>query len=190
VEFPAIFFDKDGVLNQDDDLRGNLENPRIHPLAARLVARYASDFKIVLATNQPVVARGMFSEEEVIFHLRELERRLQLSDNDARFDGIYYCPHHPQATVEFYRVSCDCRKPKPGMLLGASRELGIDLSRSYFIGDRISDVIAGKLAGCRTVQILSAKNAEPMIQTDLKFEGDMVPDFSIKDLSELVGVIS
>jgi len=132
-----------------------------HPSRLRLIPGAAEGIRmlngagvpVILATNQAGVARGYFTEglvKEVMGRLNEL-----LKAQGARLDAIYYCPHHPSAGEPPYRAECDCRKPKPGMLLRGSLELGLDLSHSFVVGDKISDVAFAKAAGARGIMVLT-----------------------------------
>lgn len=108
---------------------------------------------VVVVTNQSGVARGRFTEADVAAvhaHLAEL-----LAGYGARIDAFHYCPHHPEADRVEYRRPCECRKPRPGLLLQAAAGLGLDLAASWMIGDRVSDLEAGAAAGCRTVLVRS-----------------------------------
>ena len=113
----------------------------------------ASGFLAVVVTNQPVIARGEVSVSE----LNEIHNKMEilLGVEGAYLDAIYYCPHHPhkgyEGEVSELKIDCDCRKPKPGMLLSAARDYNIDLSASWMIGDGENDVAAGENAGCKTV---------------------------------------
>jgi len=108
---------------------------------------------VVVVTNQAGIARGYFSEEVLAAVHATLVS--QLKDEGAYLDGIYACTHHPTAGEPPYRMVCDCRKPRPGLLLRAAVELGLDLSRSTLVGDRASDVVAGRAAGTRSVLVLT-----------------------------------
>lgn len=186
----AVFFDKDGVINFDKGISGNSEPIEFIDGIGSLIAGFrALEFGIFVVTNQPVVARGLMSEPELEKYLRGFEALLLENDAGAVIDRIYYCPHHPNANVEKYRTGCDCRKPRPGMLFRAATEFGIDLSASFMVGDRMSDVIAGALAGCRTIQFLSGKHNEKAIESDLKLEREIFPDYKITDLTEMRGII-
>jgi D-glycero-D-manno-heptose 1,7-bisphosphate phosphatase len=147
---PAVFIDKDGTLIQDVPYNVDPERIELAPGAA-LAAMMLSEagYALVVVSNQSGVARGMFAEEA----LAAVEQRLRelLADFDVPLTGFYYCPHHPQGFVPRYSTPCDCRKPEPGMLLQAADDLGIDLARSWLIGDILDDVEAGRRAGCRTV---------------------------------------
>lgn len=143
-----MFLDRDGVLNRDAP--GFVTRPdglHILPGAAKAVALLKqAGFRVVVATNQSGVGRGLMTEDDLQAVHEKLLR--ELSAEGGRLDAIYYCPHTPWD-------GCDCRKPLPGMLLRASADHGLDLTRCYFIGDKPTDISAGKAAGCRTVLVLS-----------------------------------
>ncbi len=135
----AIFIDRDGTLSEEVGYINHLSRFRLFPFAVeaiRLVNR--SPFLAVLVTNQAGVARGYFPES-LIHEVHAVVAR-ELDAGGARLDGIYYCPHHPTAGEPPYRQECDCRKPRPGLLHRAADQLGIDLARSYVIGDRLGDL--------------------------------------------------
>lgn len=137
---PAIFLDRDGTVTEEVGYVNHVGRLRLLPRSAEAIRRInASGFLAVLVTNQAGVARGYFREELV----HEVHRRLTglLAEQGAHLDGIYYCPHHPVAGQPPYRQDCSCRKPKPGMVEAACRDLGIDPSRSYMVGDKHSDIL-------------------------------------------------
>lgn len=163
---PALFLDRDGILNRMvyDENHGVLDSPRrpeqvrLVPGAAALIkAARAGSLPVVVVTNQPGIAKGTLTTQD----LDAVNRRLAdlLREEGAAWDAIYVCPHHPQgdghdgAAVQ----DCECRKPKPGMLLLAARELGIDLRRSWMVGDGFTDVQAGRAAGCHTMLVANVK---------------------------------
>ena len=111
----------------------------------------AAGFKIVVVTNQSGIARGLLTEETLAQIHAELRR--QLSEKGAHLDAIYYCPYHPEGTVEAYAMESDLRKPQPGMLLKAAEEMDIDLPASWMVGDDARDIEAGQRAGCRTIRL-------------------------------------
>lgn len=149
---PAVFLDKDGTL---------LENVpyNVEPCLMKLAPHVARGLRIlgrlelplVVVSNQPGVALGHFDHDR----LADVADRLQemFAINGARLAGCYWCPHHPGGTVPGYAGACDCRKPSPGLLLQAAGELGLNLARSWFIGDILDDVEAGRRAGCRTILV-------------------------------------
>jgi D-glycero-D-manno-heptose 1,7-bisphosphate phosphatase len=149
---PAVFLDRDGVVIEDTHYIHSIEKVRLIPGSAEAIAALnRAGWPVAIVTNQAGVARGFFSIEtlkKIHEHLAEL-----LRGYGAKVDGVYFCPHHTAGELAEYRRDCDCRKPKPGMLLQAAGELGIDLTRSWMIGDRISDLEAGSAVGCRTVLV-------------------------------------
>jgi D-glycero-D-manno-heptose 1,7-bisphosphate phosphatase len=150
----AVFCDRDGVIVRDV---GYLSDPsKIEvlegvPEAINLLT--AQRFLIVVITNQSGVARGFFPERAV--HDVHRNINLLLSEHGASIDSFYHCPHHIDGAIAAYRVACACRKPMPGLLLRAAQELGINLARSFMVGDKVSDIAAGKSAGARSVIINS-----------------------------------
>jgi D-glycero-D-manno-heptose 1,7-bisphosphate phosphatase len=173
----AVFLDRDGTLIEEVNYLSRVEQVRLIPGAAAAVRRVnAAGARVVVVTNQAGVARGYFPEErvaEVHAHLSAL-----LSTQGARVDAFYYCPHHAAEGVGAFKVDCDCRKPKPGMLRAAARDLDLDLSRSWMIGDKVCDLTAGAAAGCRTVLVQTGYGAgvtEPLPANELRLAG-VVPD--------------
>ena len=154
----AVFLDRDGVINGLVYHRdaGIVDSPftidqfQILPRVPRAI-RLLNDLGllVVVVSNQPGIAKGHFDASM----LRKFDRKLKatLTPAGAHLDAIYYCLHHPQATVKSLRKRCSCRKPGIGMLTQAANELGIDLAHSYMIGDGLTDIEAGSRAGCRTV---------------------------------------
>lgn len=145
---PAVFLDRDDTLVVDVPYLTDPAGLRILPGATRaLVDLRRAGFALVLATNQSAVGRGLLSEEGLRVIHDELERLL--AAEGASLDAIYHCPHAPSGTG----VEHPDRKPAPGMLLRAAEDLGLDLSRSWMVGDKISDVLAGLAAGCRGILV-------------------------------------
>ena len=140
-------------------------------------------YKTILISNQPCIAKGNMSEET----FEEIRRRMkeELAKDGALLDAEYYCFHHPEAKVEKFKGNCECRKPKPGLLLQAAKEMDIDLSQSWMIGDSLTDVKAGKSAGCGT--ILRAKMKCELCH--LMDEEDARPDITCSDLLEATKII-
>jgi D-glycero-D-manno-heptose 1,7-bisphosphate phosphatase len=149
----AVFLDRDGTIIEDADYLVHPDQVRMIPGAAEALRRL-NDLRIpvVIVTNQSAVARGMASEIDVTAVNDRL--RVLLAAAGAHLDGIYYCPHHPEIGVSPYRRSCDCRKPLPGLLQRAARELGLDLPASAMIGDSLRDLEAGAAAGCATLMLV------------------------------------
>ena len=146
----AIFLDRDGVLINDAHWVVSIEQIQILPGVVEALKQLAgAGFKLVAVTNQPVIARGMTTALQLGAIHQHLNTLLNL-ESDSTIQRYYFCPHHPQATLPEYRINCECRKPKPGMLFRAANELNIDLKNSFLVGDRLSDICAGFKAGCKT----------------------------------------
>lgn len=150
----AIFLDRDGTINKYVGFLRNIDDFELIDGVAEAIRKInESGYLAVVVTNQPVVARGEVSFEE----LEEIHNKMEtlLGKEGAYLDAIYYCPHHPHKGYEGERpelkIDCDCRKPKPGMLLKAAVDFNIDLSRSWMVGDGENDIQAGINAGCKTV---------------------------------------
>jgi D-glycero-D-manno-heptose 1,7-bisphosphate phosphatase len=146
----AVFLDKDGTLIEN--VPYNVDPARIHLAPGAADALWAlanAGYLIVVISNQSGVARGLFD----VSRLADVERALRdlLSHEGVSLDGFYFCPHFPDGSVAEYAIACECRKPAPGLLLRAANELGIELDRSWMVGDILDDVEAGRAAACRTV---------------------------------------
>jgi histidinol-phosphate phosphatase family protein len=173
----AVFLDKDGTLIVDVPYNVAPERIRLTPGAVEgLRALHAAGYALIVVSNQSGVARGLFAEAElgaVVARLREL-----FDEAGVPMAGFYYCPHHPDGVVRRYVVTCGCRKPAPGMIERAARDHGIDLARSWTIGDILHDVEAGRRAGCRTI-LLDVGN-----ETEWQVTPARRPDFTAPDLLE------
>ena len=183
---PAVFLDRDGTLNEDIGFMDRMEALSLFPWTAdaiRLLNR--AGFCTVVTTNQSAVARGLIDEGFLRVVHQEIDRRL--ARGGARIDRYVYCPHHPEAPLEAYRRVCECRKPRPGMILTAARELGLDLARSVMVGDRRLDVASGHAAGVRAVLVRTGLGAAE--DEDLVEDGGAQPDAILNNLMEAVGWI-
>lgn len=165
---PAIFIDRDGTLVEARHYPSRPEDLLLYDgIGHELRRLQESGFHLVVITNQSGIARGYFTEadlEHMHVHLRN-----ELSRFGVTLDGIYFCPHHIDGVIPGLAMACDCRKPQPGMLLRAARELDIDLASSWFSGDILDDVEAGNRAGCRTVLVdlgTESLPAEPIRRPD------------------------
>lgn len=161
---PAVFLDRDGVINLDTGYTHKVEELKILPGVAEGCKQLMNaGFELIIVTNQSGIARGLYSEHDYQTFNSALVS--QLSQDNVRFLAAYYCPHHQDGKTEGYSYICDCRKPKPGMLLQARREHNIDMQRSYIIGDRASDLQAGENAGLKgKVLIKTGKPITPQGQ--------------------------
>lgn len=171
----AVFLDRDGTVNQEVEYLDDPDGLQLIPGAAAAI-RLLNDAGVlaIVITNQAGIGRGYFSATTMeAIHARLAQ---QLAAHGAHLDAIYHCPHHPDA-------GCACRKPSPGMLLRAAREHSIDLERSVLVGDKASDLEAGRRAGCRTVLVLTGYGRETCVQLGRPGIG---PDLVADDLLDAV----
>ncbi|MCX8129909.1 MAG: HAD family hydrolase [Clostridia bacterium] len=173
----AVFLDRDGVICKEKSYITSVNQLEIFQFAIDAVKMLKdSGWLCIVITNQSAVARGMMTEDE-------LERIHEVIYNTLPVDRIYYCPHHPEKAAydSPYRVKCDCRKPGTGMILSAARDFNIDLNQSFFVGDRSSDIMAGKKAGLKTV----------LVKTGYDISGiEVEPDFVFDNIMQTVHFIT
>jgi D-glycero-D-manno-heptose 1,7-bisphosphate phosphatase len=178
----AVFLDKDGTLVEDVPYNVDPARIRLTRGAAEGLRRLRdAGYRLVVVSNQSGVARGYFPEAA----LDRVWRRLTdlLAAGGVPVDGFYYCPHHPDGAVaEFTRV-CDCRKPGTGLVLRAAQDLGLDLRRSWLVGDILDDIEAGHRAGCRTVLLVNGNETEWVLSPARQ------PQHTAADLNEAAGII-
>lgn len=142
----AVFLDRDGTLNVEAGYIKDPKDFRLYPWTAQAVRQInQSRMLAIVVTNQSGIARGFYPESTVLAMHDKLQALL--AAEGAHLDAIYYCPHHPTAGINEFALDCNCRKPKPGLLLGAAERYGIDLRSSYMIGDKALDVQVGRAAG-------------------------------------------
>jgi D-glycero-D-manno-heptose 1,7-bisphosphate phosphatase len=175
----AIFMDRDGTVSEEVGYMYHAGLYRPFPWTGEAIKRVNdSGLKAILITNQSGIERGYFKEQTVHEVHNVLQRELQ--NWEAHLDAIYFCPHSPEKL-------CDCRKPKPGMLLRAARELELDLTRCFMIGDRYTDVRAANSAGVKSVLVCSGDGAEEMAK--YASLGGVQPDFIADNLLHAVDAI-
>jgi len=149
---PAIFMDRDGTVSEEVGYMYNAGMYKPFPWTGEAIRKINDHgWKAVLITNQSGIERGYFPESLV--HEIHSILRTELARYNAKLDAVYFCPHHPE-------TGCQCRKPRPGMLLRAQQELGIDLAQSYMIGDKYIDVAVGHAAGARSILVLTGYGEE------------------------------
>ena len=157
---PALFLDRDGIVNVDHGYIGDAGRfewrAGIFDLAR---AGHRAGCLLVVVTNQSGIARGLFGEDEYVVLTRWMEQRFV--DEGAPLAAVYHCPYHPQATIERWRADHPWRKPRPGMLLAARHDLGLDLGASTLIGDQWTDIAAGRAAGVETCALVEARQRSP-----------------------------
>lgn len=183
----TIFLDRDGVIIEDIDILNKVENIKLIAGSSEAIKILNDNgFQTIIVTNQPSVARGNMSEEEVESINNEIVKKI-FQESGGKIDKIYFCPHHPNADLDEYRKICDCRKPEPGMLKRAEREFFVDSGKSFMIGDMYSDIGAGKNFGCKTI-LIKSENNEKIIETGTGFE-IFRPDHKFDNLLEAVKFI-
>jgi D-glycero-D-manno-heptose 1,7-bisphosphate phosphatase len=178
----AVFLDRDGTLIEHYDYLTDASQVQLLPRTAsalRLLKEHG--YLLVLVTNQSAVARGMLTEQ-TLFDIHSRLKEL-LAEKGVYLDQIYYCPFHPEGVVEKYRRESDMRKPAPGMLKLAAKEMDIDLSQSWMVGDDDRDIQAGERAGCKTIQIDSHTTSS------FVHRGESKPDYRAVNLQEAVNLI-
>ncbi len=174
----AVFLDRDGVLNVDNGYVSQVDDFEfIEGVIEACKKLKDKGYLLVVITNQSGIARGYFSEEQ--FHTLTEWMDWSLADRGVDLDGIYYCPHHAEKGVGEYKVDCDCRKPKPGMLLSAIEELNIDVSNSILVGDKVSDLQAGIAAGVKTNYLVRTGK-------EITSEGEQLATAVFADLATVV----
>lgn len=177
---PALFLDRDGVINHEVNYLSKIEDFRFIEGVFDTCRTFQNlDYYIFIITNQAGIARGYYSEEEYFTLTNWMLQKF--SDRHIKIHKTYHCPHHPEGVVKKYAVQCDCRKPKPGMICQASKEFNADLSHSILVGDKLTDVLAGKAAGVGTNILV--RSGHPFVPCDEKY-ADKVID-SIADVNNV-----
>ena len=151
---PAVFLDRDGTINEQMGYINHITRFRMLPFAAEAIARLNSKkIPVVIVTNQSGLARGYFPAE--LLEAVHLKLQNELEKHGAHVDGIYICPHHPEAKVKSLRKPCSCRKPKPGLVQQAAHELELSTEQSYVVGDRWSDLKTAENCGATGILVLT-----------------------------------
>lgn len=188
----AVLLDRDGILNEmvyypDPSIVDSPFTPKqfelVEGIGPALRAMKAAGYKLVLISNQPSVAKKHLTM--ATFKKIQAKMRRLLAAEGIKLDGEYYCFHHPQAKITKFRADCDCRKPKPGMLLSAAKDLGLDLEHSVMIGDGLNDVVAAKRAGCKTILVASLSSLLGKKMDELEAR----PDFVARNVTEAADIV-
>jgi len=181
----AVFLDRDGVISKEVDQLSKIEDLKIYNFATKALKEINnSDYLTILITNQPMIAKGFMTDND----LNEIHKKLEteLGKKGAKIDAIYYCPHHPEKGFIGERpelkIQCKCRKPEIGLLLKAKKDFNIDFKKSYFIGDKTSDILTGKRADCKTILVKTGYGGKDGLFS-------VKPDFTAKNLLEAVKII-
>jgi D,D-heptose 1,7-bisphosphate phosphatase len=178
----AVFIDRDGTLIKNIPYNANPALIEFEAAAIEtLRALKKNNFLLILISNQSGIARGFFTADE----LEEMHRALQhvLLQFNVQLDAVYYCPHHPEGKIKIYSTDCNCRKPKPGLILQAAKEHDIDVSNSWMVGDILNDVEAGNTAGCKTILLDNGNETEWMLNEKRE------PAFTVKNWKEIATTI-
>lgn len=175
---PAAFLDRDGVLIFDSGYVFKADDIQILPdVPQTLKALQDRGYLLIVISNQAGVARGYFGEDDVRAFHKELAKRIEKASG-AKIDAFYYCPHHPEAKVLEYRMNCECRKPGTAMIKAAQKDFAIDLDKSFFVGDRSSDIDCAINANVRGFQIHSDQ-----------YEMHVKPFANIKSLKDILSFV-
>lgn len=173
---PAVFLDRDGVLTEEKSYIASVEELSIFPYAAECIRQmHKKGYYAIVITNQSGIARRLFTED----NLEEMNEYLKIN---AGVDAVYFCPHHPDGKVKQYRKICNCRKPEIGLLEQACKDFNIDMDKSYMVGDRASDILAGKKAGIKTILLESGYGTK-------RLEADVRPDYVFEDLRNVLQLL-
>ena len=155
----AVFLDRDGVINKDTGYVSKCEDFVFLKSVTNALSEFArNDYKLIVVTNQSGIGRGYFKELDFLKICSFMNS--YLIEKKIFIDAIYYCPHHPNATIEKYKIVCNCRKPECGMIIKASQDLGINLEESILIGDKLSDMQAAYKAGIPNRYFINNKSNE------------------------------
>lgn len=178
----AIFIDRDGTLVHPRHYPSRPEELQLYDGVGKALKAFQEvGFRLVVVTNQAGIARGYFTEDDLEHMHRYLAE--ELAKSGVLLDAIYHCPHHPDGIVPELAIRCDCRKPQPGMLLQAAKDLELDLQSSWFVGDILDDIEAGNRAGCRTVLVDLGTERLPEQQI-------RCPDFVARNTLHALSIIS
>jgi len=171
----AVFLDRDGTLIEEVGYIDRIEQISLYPWSVDAVrALNRAGLRVVVVTNQSGVARGFFTEamvHQVHDHISAL-----LEAGGARIEAYYYCPHHPDGKIEQYACHCECRKPSPGLIDRAARELGLDPARSFVVGDRWLDIELARAVGARGVMVRTGYGPSEEARRDKGLQADAIVD--------------
>ncbi len=188
MTYPAVFLDRDKTLIADPGYISDPKSVKLLPgVEIAIQSLRQAGYKIVVVTNQSGVARGMLTEEAL--EKIHAEMRRQLSEKSVHLDAIYYCPFHPEGSVDEFTGESELRKPQPGMLLKAAEEMDLDLSASWMIGDSARDVEAGQRAGCRTIRLRVGSSDDTHHSFDDDLDENVQADHVARSLVDAARII-
>lgn len=183
---PVVFLDRDGTINYDAGYINHPDNFIMYPYAPQAVRMLnMNDFLVIVITNQSGLARGFFNLET----MNDIHNKMYktFENMGAHIDGLYYCPHDPNAKVAEYKAVCNCRKPETGMVEQALKDFPIDTNRMFFVGDKHSDIMAGYKSGCKTIMVETGYGKGDLINKSSKWE--VKPDKVCNNLLDAVRII-
>ena len=187
----ALFLDRDGTIIEDCNGVLNVDDIIFKMgLKEFLLKALERGFIIIMITNQTAVSRGLTTYS----HMKKINdillNQIDCLVGSKVFSKVFICPYHPDAQIKRYRKDSYFRKPKPGMLIKAKEKLNLDLKNSIFVGDRVSDIVAGNIAGCLTVLLSGTNNSSKMINTDLDYaEENTIPDHKVDKLLDIISIM-
>jgi len=187
----ALFLDRDGtiIIDKGIDLNPN-KIVFMEGLFQLLEAAKKESFKIIIVTNQTVVSKGLKTYREMKMLNDVILKRINIKLGINVFDRVYFCPFHPNANINRYRFDSYFRKPQPGMLFKAQGKFNLDLKKSLMVGDRTSDIVAGNLAGCKTIMIKGKYNKSKMIESSLKIQKETIkPNYKVNKLVDIIPIM-
>ncbi len=183
IRRPAVFLDRDGTINEQMGYINHLCRFKLLAGAAEAIKLLNdAEIPVVVISNQSGLARGYFPEELLVAVHEKMDRLL--AEKGAHVDGIYYCPHHPEAKEARFRETCNCRKPKPGLVLQAADEMNLDPEKSFVVGDRWSDIKTAANCGAKSILVRTGYG-----RGDEQYIGphqEIQPDYKAEDLLEAV----
>lgn len=182
----AVFIDRDGTINVDKGYINHEDLFELIPSVAQAIRQLnKNNFLVFIVSNQSGLARGFFSQE-VLDKVHQRMNRL-LSQKNAHYDALYYCPHHPDGMIEEFRKDCDCRKPKTGLFKKALKDFEFDIKSSFMVGDKPSDIEFGKRCGLKTIMVLTGYGKGEFIYR--RHNWKVKPDYIADDLLSAVELI-
>ena len=184
----AVFLDRDGVICKEFMTKNVKDIKLLNKVPEAIKILKEKGFKLIVITNQPIIARGLASIKEI----KNIHNQINNQINQiikTKIDRFYFCPHHPNAEIEKYKKSCNCRKPFSGMILQAARDLDLDLKKSWMVGDRITDIIAGRNVGCKTIMVKSPQNKD-LIVSSMIYDTNTKADYNTESLFEATKFIN
>ncbi|PKF54337.1 D-glycero-beta-D-manno-heptose-1,7-bisphosphate 7-phosphatase [Alteromonadales bacterium alter-6D02] len=177
----AVFLDRDGVINIDTGYVSHSDDFEFIEGVIEACQKIKDmGYQLIVITNQSGIARGYFSEDDFMTLTEWMD--WSFADKGVELDGIYYCPHHPEKGIGQYKQVCECRKPAPGMINSAKEFLKLDLEQSYLVGDKLSDIQAGKAAGIGTNILV--RTGKP-----ITVEGEELADHVIESLQDVISLL-